>query len=255
MSESPAFAIEGRVQHKTLRLARLAFQSEIKSVIKDATGQDGNREYDYATLPNLLDYALPIAAKHGLLIEQYNCEEKIYNERTKKDGTAEIFEKIYVSTQRGIRTVLRHADSEEVAENILWYDKPPESLKKLGGEITYLRRYSVTTVFMLSAEDDDANTPNAKKKNPQGDPDPESRKPAGKAAEQKKPPVDQPPADAKKRTDAEIRKEFADLGLDTAEVKKALESVNISTMAKSIEFRRKFQTTKEMLEAINGGMP
>lgn len=237
--------------HKSLAAAKLAFQSEIKSIVKDAEGQTGNQVYDYLTLPALLDYALPILSKHGLLLEQFNADREIYNERSKEDGTGKSHEKVFNKIVIGIRTVLTHVDSKESQENLLYDASEIANIKARGSLITYLRRYSALTMLGLSAEDDDGSGGDQKK--PPRTPDPERRPALAQKPADRAPAPRKDPNDEKKTREAAIQKEFNDLGLSAPEVQKALGAVNITTMVAAIAFYKRFNDLEKMMNALNGG--
>ena len=232
--------------HKSLAMAKLHFQGEIKSLTKSSSVEfNGKKQYDYVDLAATLDYVLPILTKHGLLLEQFTVERDITNKReTKAADGAVTKEEHYVRTILGIRTVLSHPETDEKQENVLYDSSEIKDIKARGGMITYLRRYSALTILGLSAEDDDAGSGGQPKAPRTPTPDPE-KKPAARPPEKK-------PGEVKK-TDAEITAEFDELGLNTKEVQIALQAVGINTMAAAIKFRRKYETTEQMMAAIEGG--
>lgn len=232
-------------EHKNLAMAKLHFQSEISSLTKASSVEfNGKKQYDYVDLATLLDYALPILTKHGLLLEQFNIERDISNVKETKaaDGTS-TKETHYVRTIVGIKTVLTHPASGEHQTNELFDTSDIRDIKARGGMITYLRRYSALTMLQLSAEDDDAGSGGQPKAPRTPTPDPE-KKPAAKAPDKK-------PGEVKK-TDAEIKAEFDELGLNSKDIQIALQGVGINTMAAAIKFRRKYETTEQMMNAIGG---
>ncbi len=97
----------------------------------------GNYEYDYADLPGVLQHVRPVLAKHGLALMH----------DVKQDGG-----RITVSTW------LLHASGDNTPPVVLTTPGGPR-VQDLGGTITYLRRYGITTVCGIAADaDDDANT-------------------------------------------------------------------------------------------------
>lgn len=236
---------EERIVHKSLAMAKLHFQGEIKSLTKSSSVEfNGKKQYDYVDLAALMDYALPILTKHGLLLEQFTTQRDITNKRETKaaDGTVTKDEH-YVKTTIGIRSVLSHPETSSTQDNLLYDASDIKSIKEMGGLITYLRRYSALTILGLSAEDDDGGSGGKPKGDRTPTPDPE-KKPAAK-------PADKKPAEPKK-TDAEIKKEFEDLGLGDKGVQTALQAVGINTMAAAIKFRANYPSTEAMMAAIEG---
>lgn len=234
-----------KTAHKSLAMAKLHFQGDIKSLTKSSSVEfNGKKQYDYVDLATTLDYVLPILTMHGLLLEQFTVERDITNKRESKaaDGTV-TKEEHYVRTIIGIRSVLSHPETGGVQENILYDSSEIKDIKARGGMITYLRRYSALTILGLSAEDDDAGSGGQPKAPRAPTPDPEKR-PAAKAPQSK--------PDEVKKTDAEIKAEFDELGLNTKEVQLALQAVGINTMAAAIKFRRKYETTEQMMSGIEG---
>ena len=95
----------------------------------------------YATLAEVRDTVVPVLAKHGLAITQF---------------TDMIGERIFLVTR------LVH-ESGEVQESKfpIAYDKP----QAMGSAITYARRYALSSICNISADDDDdGNSASATKK-------------------------------------------------------------------------------------------
>lgn len=107
-------------------------------LVKDAEANYGG----YATLGAVLDLLRPVLQERGLLLLQ--TVEGVY------------LKTMLISTEDG--------DSLE-SSMLLVMDK--QTSQGLGSAITYARRYSLTTMFNLDAEDDDgaeASVPKTKKK-------------------------------------------------------------------------------------------
>ena len=60
-----------------------------------------------------------------------------------------------------LRTEIRHLSGEIIRGEIELVAKDPSDPQKLGGSITYMRRYSLTCMFGLEEEDDDGNNSSA----------------------------------------------------------------------------------------------
>ena len=112
---------------------------EVNAVTKDSSGHHGK----YATLGACLDAVKPVLAAHGLALHQYNAS---YN---------------------GVRIVTRiwHESGQWIEDEGL--DMPaPNDPQKVGGSVTYARRYALTTFFGITTTDDDANDATAYMRNP-----------------------------------------------------------------------------------------
>ena len=100
----------------------------------------------YAPLPEILELARPLLAKHGLAVLQYP--------ETRKDDI----------TMVGVRTmVLLGQDADKTEEAVIdcgWLGLPSQGLdaQKVGAVITYFRRYALKAVLGIESEDDDANS-------------------------------------------------------------------------------------------------
>jgi hypothetical protein len=122
---------------KELMTAIAAFQKECP-VIKKDTANDFAK-YKYADLPAILDIINPILQKNNLVLTQALESDE---------------------TGRYIRTTLYHLSSEQKIESKI--DIPLVSMKgmndyqALGSGITYLRRYSLSILGIVTEEDNDA---------------------------------------------------------------------------------------------------
>jgi hypothetical protein len=110
--------------------ALVAACSELGHVAKDGRGNYGT----HATISGVLDAAKPILHKHGLAVMQ----------------TFGFFEPGYVT----IETTLVHEGGEALNGGGLRMPCPNDP-QKVGGAISYARRYALMTVLGLAAEDDD----------------------------------------------------------------------------------------------------
>lgn len=115
------------------------FQAECPEIIKETMNEFGN--YKYADLPKILDVINPILRKNNLLLIQ----PLTVNEYG-----------------RYIKTILYHLESNESIESCV--DIPIVSMKgmndyqALGSGITYLRRYSISSMLGLITDvDSDAS--------------------------------------------------------------------------------------------------
>jgi len=63
-----------------------------------------------------------------------------------------------VPVQNTLITELIHKDGEKITGEIEIISKDPTDPQKVGAGLTYMRRYSLTTMFGIEDEDDDGNT-------------------------------------------------------------------------------------------------
>ena len=120
-----------------LAKALTAAQKNFKPVPKTKTGQVGtNRKYKYADLADVLGMALPILNTEGIFFSQTFKREN---------------DKLYLTT--------RLAKESEVLEDAGLLIPEALSNQELGMRLTYLRRYSASTVLGISTEDDTDGVP------------------------------------------------------------------------------------------------
>lgn len=117
--------------------ALVAAQAELPTaVVKDSTGQIGQRTYSYLSLDKLIAETRPILQKHGLAIVQ---------------------EPTFVTMDDGLRptvtTRLLHVDGEELHSVTPLYVQD-KTMQGLGSAITYARRYAWQSILGIAAEDD-----------------------------------------------------------------------------------------------------
>lgn len=104
-------------------------RSEFPKIIKDKSGQAGNRQFKYAPLEVILDIVEPILANHGLMITQ------------PPDG-------------HNIITLLEHVPSGEWRESTMPMNQEHANMQSFGIEMTYRRRYSVQSMLGIVTEED-----------------------------------------------------------------------------------------------------
>lgn len=120
---------------KNLYKKLLEVQREIKAIEKDSVNPHfKNRYFDINTL---IAEIKPILSRHGVILMQPL--------HTSPDG------------KRSISTNLIEAESGEMMH---WSITLPEveDPQKFGAAITYFRRYALTSLLLLEAEDDDGNS-------------------------------------------------------------------------------------------------
>ena len=113
--------------------ALVAAQAELSNPIKTRKANTGSYGYTYADLAGVIDHVRPVLAKHGLGFVQ----DVIVN-----DG------KVLVST-----TVM-HGTGECLEFGPIAAPAPAD-MQKLGGAITYARRYALVAALGIAADDDD----------------------------------------------------------------------------------------------------
>jgi ERF superfamily len=137
---------------KNLADALGKFQKDVENVKKDATNPFFKSKY--ASLENIIDTVRPPLAKHGLSFSQF------------PDGA-------------GLTTILMHSSGEwiQATSSMAAKDQTPQGQ---GSAITYLRRYTLSSVLGLATEDDDdgnaaSKAPEASKTAPRATKPPEKR--------------------------------------------------------------------------------
>lgn len=111
----------------------LEAQKKIKAVVKDSTNPHFNSKY--FDINSLIAEIKPILNEQGLLIMQ---------PLVVLDGHA------------AMKTVIIDAESGESCETTTYLPED-DSPQKMGSAITYFRRYALTSLLLLEAEDDDGN--------------------------------------------------------------------------------------------------
>lgn len=106
----------------------LAKQSMGK-VIKNATNPHLKR--NYADINSIIDTVEPILLDHGLLLIQPVKDDKVF-------------------------TIIADVDSQDILESFMTLP-PITDAQKLGGAITYFRRYTLVSLLSLQAIDDDGH--------------------------------------------------------------------------------------------------
>lgn len=117
--------------HKKL----LAVQKELPKLKKDA--ENPFHKSKYVTLDNLLAHVLPILNKHGLLLVQ-------------SVGTIEVGD----SREPALSTTIFDEQGTSVSDSMLLLQKSADPQAQ-GSAITYARRYALTTILGIAAEEDD----------------------------------------------------------------------------------------------------
>lgn len=117
-----------------LAAALSAAQGQFPSVTKGEKANLGKYSYSYADLASYLDVVRAPLAANGLAVLQFP---------ELQDGMLTV------------ETLLAHASGEWV-RSVLSFPVTDDSPQKLGGLITYCRRYALAPILGLASEDDDA---------------------------------------------------------------------------------------------------
>jgi len=122
---------------RKLNAALVEAQAEFPSIPRDRTVSvrtqaGGSYSFSYAPLETILNAVRPVLAKHGLALVQ----------RLESPGGTP-----------ALRTELRHKDGGVLAGSFPL--TVPDSPQALGSLLTYLRRYAISAILCLAAEEDD----------------------------------------------------------------------------------------------------
>lgn len=112
-------------------------QTKVGAITKDSTAKSGSFSYDYFNINSLLKEIKPLLNEIGLtIIQPFGV----------LDGKSTL------------KTVIM--DSEDGKEIFRSEVLLPDNIdpQKMGSAITYFRRYSLQSMLLLEAEDDDANS-------------------------------------------------------------------------------------------------
>lgn len=124
--------------------ALVAAAAELTPVAKDATNPAFRNKY--ATLDAIMDQVRPVLAKHGLAVLQTGTAPETVDGRL---------------TSVGVETMLLHKSGEWIASSVTL---PVEKLtaQGAGSAISYGRRYGLSAILGLTAEDDDGQAASAR---------------------------------------------------------------------------------------------
>jgi len=146
--------METEVKFDNLATALSKAQGEMPAVKFDS--KNPFLKNNYASLGAIIATSKPILAKHGLAVTQL-----VYNE----------------GDQVGVETILMHSSGEHISTRISMAteaEKGKSAAQVAGSIITYLRRYSLSSILGLYADEDgDGNKPVEAKPEPQAEPEPE----------------------------------------------------------------------------------
>jgi hypothetical protein len=129
----------------SLAAALLAFQAEAPTLSKNAAGQVGSRNYKYVDLHSIVETITPLLAKHGLTWT------------TRPTGTHDAPTLTYELLWEGNpdEDTAEDRDLQAIAGEMPLYLPEHPTSQTLGSAITYARRYALTAVLNLVADEDD----------------------------------------------------------------------------------------------------
>lgn len=105
---------------------------KLDSTVRVKTAKGEAYSFKYATLQNIMKVVLPKLAENGLSITQTFVDEKL-------------------------KTTLLHTSGERIV-SIIPIDLHTGDMQKIGSRISYLKRYSISAILgIVAEEDDDAN--------------------------------------------------------------------------------------------------
>lgn len=115
-----------------LALALSQFQGTVPSVLKGKTANVGQYKYKYADLADIFNSISKTLMEYELAVVQFFTEE---------EGRSYIVTTLMHSSGQWVKSYLKVAHHEKI--------------QQLGSEITYLRRYALSSLLGIAAEDDD----------------------------------------------------------------------------------------------------
>jgi hypothetical protein len=127
----------------SLAAALLAFQAEAPTLSKNAAGQVGSRNYKYVDLHSIVETITPLLAKHGLTWT------------TRPTGTHDAPTLTYELLWEGPEGKGLAPRTDAIAGEMPLYLPEHPTRQTLGSAITYARRYALTAVLNLVADEDD----------------------------------------------------------------------------------------------------
>jgi len=120
-------------------------QQEIGKMVKDQPGVYNNKYFD---INKLLDKLMPLCHKNKLVLMQPLTT---------------------IDNRPALTTIIYDLECEDEKKNMILFSVPlpeVETAQKMGGAITYVRRYSIQSLFGLIAEDDDGQAASQSKPKP-----------------------------------------------------------------------------------------
>lgn len=129
---------------ETLMLTDLAkIQKELQAVVKSS--KNPFFKSSYADLNAHLSVIRPLCIKHGFVLEQSTT---IINSST--------------GAVNAVMSRISHIETGLTKESVVVIPELDGDMQKIGGAITYARRYTLSALFGMMAEDDDGNLASGK---------------------------------------------------------------------------------------------
>lgn len=134
-------------KHKNVYAALMAARAEFPTVTRSETADAGKFKYKYAPLETIVEALEPVLAKFNLIVVQYPG---------------------LIDGQPVLHTELHHTESDTAIKGVYPLVTPaPGDPQKLGGSMTFARRYGYVCIVGLAIEDDDAQNASKPVKKPQ----------------------------------------------------------------------------------------
>lgn len=151
--------------HESISQALFAAQEELLGLELIKNARNPHFKNSYVTLDALLDAVLPVLRKHDIMLLQPTYET----------ATGDV----------GVKTILHHITTDTEVTSLFPLNKlQKDDPQGQGSAVTYARRYSLMSLFGLTAdEDDDGNAASPRKKSSGG------KRKASKKTEPKDEPV------------------------------------------------------------------
>lgn len=206
----------------------LAAQKEFPAIAKNRTANIGGKfSYKYADLGDIIAAALPVLHKHGLVLSQVG---------------------VVIDGKQALRTVIGDGESEIQSDLLLPESKDPQDT---GAILTYFRRYSLTSILGIVADEDTDGPPKGDQRPAQKQP--ESAANAPQSTNGFKGYGDTVAKEAKPVTEAQLKRLFAiqnKSGINDALCKEIATSLGITCSRKDLN-RAQYDKLCAALEAYN----
>ena len=134
--------------------ALIKAQQSIKPIIKGSKANAGKFSYTYADLGSVLDAVMPALHSNGFALTQPVVASELGEPQ--------------------VRTTLMHISGEKIESAYPVRVADPADPQKVGGGVTFARRYSLIAILGLATEDDDgqhARQPRQQPQRPQSAPE------------------------------------------------------------------------------------
>jgi hypothetical protein len=121
-------------KYANINEALAAAQGDLENPDKTKTAKAGSFSYNYADIADVLNVVRPVLSKHGICLTQ----------ATELDGES-----------LNVRTCLAYSDGSSVDSIYPVCNVKNGDHQKIGSAMTYARRYALTSLIGIAAEDDD----------------------------------------------------------------------------------------------------